>query len=254
MGKAQLIVHLDRFSVRFLRVVDQNPEKEYSFVFNDKTDAGYKDQLGFFLDKTEFRGLAWDEYSLSWYSEHSTLLPFSVFDASTPKAVFELSFGKKENPSAIDYNRLPENTLVNIFALPEWVKGFFVARFPRIVVQHEGSHAIRGLLAEQSYRLKIMLVLHKEHFMLLATQNSQLAYYNQFQWQSTEDLIYHSAHMIERCTWKGVEGDFYFVAEGENRENATAAFLRMAQKIDLFRHLQVAEKSHLLTQFQALCV
>ena len=122
MGLKHLVVHIDREAVRFQRLVDNEITEDHTFIFKDKTDFGYKDQLDVFLTKTDFRSMDWDEYSLSWFSEKSTLLPYSIFGTTDTTAAFRLSFGNSVQENDIDFNRIPEHMVVNLYEIPLWVK------------------------------------------------------------------------------------------------------------------------------------
>jgi len=253
MGKKQLVVHLDRSAVKFQRVIGEDVELDFHFEFTDKTDFGYKDQLDAFLTKTDFRTMEWDEYSLSWFSEKTTLLPFSVFAQVDTVKAFQLSFGTKIDQNEIDFNRIPENTLVNLFEIPAWVKSFFITRFPRMVIQHVGTHLIRGLFETGAFSLKILLIPIQEHFLLLGVKDNELMFYNSFDFQSKEDLFYHTAHCVHKQNWSGLKGKL-IVCEPMTELNLFEELKQDWSKIDLFKNLTLLHDPQLLTKFQLLCV
>jgi len=254
MPKKQLIVDIDRDSVRFTRLDGISVEQQFHFEFKDKTDFGYKNQLDLFLVKTDFRSMDWDEYSLSWFSEKSTLLPFSIYNETNPIKVFELAYGKGTSDDDIDFNRIPEFSVTNIYEIPLWVKSFFVMRFPRIIMQHEGSHAIRGLISGAGSDLNLLLSLHENHFLILATHNKELKYYNTFEYQTAEDIIYHTAHLIQQNNWQDVKGNFRFVHSLLSTTEKVAEIKKLFEKLPPFKNFSFQESKNLLSQFQILCV
>lgn len=249
----QLIVHLDRNSVRFQRLVDEVVEQDFLFHFTDKTDFGYKDQLDAFLLKTDFRTLDWDEYSLSWFSEKSTLLPYNLFGITDTTKAFQLSFGNRIEENDIDFNRIPEYTVVNIFEIPLWVKSFFISRFPRMTIQHAGSHAIRGVFSKGSFSLKLIILPFKEHFLLMAAKNNELQFYNIFDFQSHEDILYHTAHLIQQLNLKGEKGKATICTTIEEID-LMEPLSKVWSKIDLLKTIELEENPQLITEFQTLCV
>lgn len=254
MSKKQLIVDIDRESVSFTRLDGVTVEQQFHFDFKDKTDFGYKDQLDLFLGKTEFRALDWDEYSLSWFSEKSTLLPFSIFNETDNVKAFELAYGTSVDENHVDFNRIPEYSCVNIYEIPLWVKSFFVTRFPRMIMQHEGSHAIRGLISGAGSKLNLLISIHENHFLILATHQNELKYYNTFEYQTAEDIVYHTAHLIQQNNWQEEKGKLRFVPSLiQNKEKADKA-KDMLQKLPTFQNMNIEETQHLLSQFQILCV
>ncbi|MBU2019841.1 MAG: DUF3822 family protein [Bacteroidetes bacterium] len=249
----QLVVHLDRNSVKFQRVVDNEATDEFHFTFTDKTDFGYKDQLDAFLTKTDFRTMDWDEYSLSWYSEKSTLLPYAIFGTTDLTLAFQLSFGKNTDENDIDFNRIPEHTLVNLYEIPMWVKSFFVTRFPRIVIQHVGTHAIRGAFNGGTFGLKITLLPFHNHFLLMAVKNNDLAFYNIYDFQSKEDVYYHLAHLVQQQNWKSDKGTVV-ISEPISDYKLFEGLQTDWNKIELFSKLTLQSNPQLMTQYQQFCV
>lgn len=254
MSKKQLIVDIDRQSVRFTRLDGITVEQQFQFEFKDKTDFGYKDQLDVFLGKTDFRSMDWDEYSLSWFSEKSTLLPFSIFNETDPVKTFQLAFGNSTEENNIDFNRIPEFSGANIYEIPLWVKSFFVTRFPRMVMQHEGSHAIRGLMAGAGFGLNVLLSMHENHFFVVATHQNEVKYYNTFEYQTAEDIVYQTAHLITQNNWLEEKGTLRFVPNLLTSTDIADEVKKIFDKLTPFQNLSIEESKHLLSQFQILCV
>ncbi len=254
MSKKQLVVDINRYAVRFVRMVDSHSEQQFTFLFTDKSDFGYKDQLSAFIDKTDFRTLDWDEFSLSWFSEKTSVLPSAIFSETSPQTIFELAYGSDTDEKDIDFNRLPEFSGVNVYEIPVWVKSFFVTRFPRMVLQHEGTHIIRGLLEGPKFKLKIILSLHENHFILAAVKDSELQYYNSFAYQTVEDIIYHAAHLLQQNQWSEAEGQLHIIPFLLEENNSAALAKDLFDKVPTFKNLKTTVEPELIHQYQLLCV
>lgn len=251
MQRKQLVVHLDHHSVRFVRMVDGTNEQTFSFSFTDKSDFGYKDQLDAFLTKTDFRTMEWDEFSLGWFSPKSTLVPYNLFAQSEPSDLFKFSFGAQFVDNDIDFNRIPENTLVNVYEIPLWVKSFFVSRFPRMVIQHAGTHVIRGLFNGGTYGLKINILVEGQHFLMAALQKNQLMMYNHGSAESATDLLYHLVNLIQQQNWENEKGKVeYSISGADWSEEWKTLFL----KFPVLKKLSLQPNQELLNQYQLLCV
>ncbi len=254
MSKKQLVVDVNRQAVRFVRLVEQIPEQQFTFTFKDKTDFGYKDQLDVFLGKTDFRALDWDEYSLSWFSDETTLVPNAIFEEADPTKVFQLAYGNEIPENDIDFNRIPEFSGVNIYEIPIWVKSFFVTRFPRMIMQHEGTHIIRGLLNGPTYKLKMVLSIHEDHFLLTAVKDSSLQYYNTFSYQTVEDIIYHVAHLLQQNNWTETSGQLSIVSFLSEENHCARLAKDLFDKVPSFKELKTTIEPDLIHQYQTLCV
>jgi hypothetical protein len=166
--------------------------------FTDHQEHRIKEQLTAFFDKTGLRSAHFDEHILSWSVQKSTLIPSNVFSESTPDDLYRLCFGKPLDSGTIDYNRIPEHGIVNLFHLPSWVKSFFVLNFPRSIIQHEGTHLLRGILSQQAFRLKANLLIYPGYFLLTLVKENKLLFYSQFDQNSPEDIVYHTLFVLQQ--------------------------------------------------------
>lgn len=137
-----------------------------------------------------------EEVSLAIVSDKTTLVPQNVFGESSPKDIFRLCFG--ETQFDIDYNRFPEQGLVNIYETIDWIKSFFVIRFPSIIMQHENTHVMRAIFAGQTFAPIVHLVMEQEHFSLIITSKNKLDFYNVFEYKTLEDIVYHTIFVMDQ--------------------------------------------------------
>lgn len=249
----QLAIHLDAHSVQFDRWVNEELEATHAFYFQDKTDFGYKDQLEIYLNKTEFRTLDWDDYTLTWSDRRTTLLPFSVFQMSNPVAAYQLSFGKPITEDRIQYDRIPEAEITNVYDCPGWVKEFFVPKFARLLIQHEGSQVIRNLFFQNHSQRTLHLRVHQDFCALIAMENRQLKFYNSYRQNAPEDLLYHCANLIEKQNWKEKDLQILLSSSLENAQSIRDEVVTTANKINLFKHVSWSELTP-ITQIQTTCV
>ena len=131
-----LSIELSEAAVRF-SVVENGIVKDHNFVFTDKKDYRYKEQLEEFLVESGLKNQDFDETTVSWSCKRSTLIPANIFGESKPESIFKLCYGDEIPSNHIDYNRIPEHGMVNIYEIPLWVKSFFVIRYPRSIIQHQ---------------------------------------------------------------------------------------------------------------------
>ena len=188
--KSQLAIEISENAVRFARLLDTEVQSVDVFFFKDKTDVRYKEQLDDIVKDKGYRNEEFDDYSLSWCSSFSSLLPNNVYSEVNEEDVISLAFKDKIPHDSIDHNRIPELSIVNIFSIPLWVKSFFVIRFPRIVMQHEGSHLLHGLLSAGSFNLQVAIVLHEDNFNITISNKNELLFYSYFDYQNIQLYFY----------------------------------------------------------------
>lgn len=187
-------------------------EKEfvYSIVNRDSkaiSDAGIlpltgrtpeekKEQIKELLQKQGLLSFT-DEVTLAIKSEKTTLVPQNIFGESSAQDIFRLCFGDTTHGD-VDYNRFPEQGLVNVYLSPDWVKSFFVIRYPRIVIQHENTHVLRGIFNGSTFSPIVHIIPEQDYFSLFITSKNKLEFYNVFEYKAAEDIIYHAVFVLDQ--------------------------------------------------------
>lgn len=192
-----LSIELSENAVRFSSIVNETV-KFYDYNFNDRKDYRYKEQLTEFLIESGLKELEYDECVVSWSSFRSTLIPANVFGESKPEHLFRLCYGNDIPASEIDYNRIPEQGVVNLYEIPLWVKSFFVIKYPRSIIQHEGSHMIRGIFSEPSFKLRSTIIVYQNYFLMSIVKENKLQFYSMFEFQTTDDIVYHLMFTLQQ--------------------------------------------------------
>jgi len=219
MGLRHLVIELNDSSVQFTSLISGVIDTSYSYVFKDKKDYRFKEQLDEFILESGLKDCEHDEHSISWSSERTALIPSNVFAESKPAAVYRLCFGETTSSSDIDYNRLPELSVVNVYEIPLWVKSYFVVRHPRSIIQHEGTMILRTLFASPTFRLKIVLVPYADYFLLAIAKEKKLIFYTVFDFQTADDIIYHLMFSLQQNGLLKEDGELIWVkGNGSSKE------------------------------------
>jgi hypothetical protein len=252
--KSQLAIELSENAVNFASIEDGVVISIDKFTFKDKIDYRYKEQLNQIFIEKGYSEKSYDEYSLSWYSICSTLLPNNVFAEVKPDELLRLCYSGEIPQDNVDYNRIPELAVVNVYTIPLWVKSFFVVKFPRIVIQHEGSHLLHGIFSGYISKLNISIVIHELSFNLVITNGEGLQFYSQFDFQMIDDLVYHLVYTLQQKNLLNQAGNLT-VCSGVGSTDEQAVELK--QKLESLKDLKLFKieiNSHLLLNFQTLCV
>jgi hypothetical protein len=252
MSKNQLAIDINTSAVRFVKLNGDFVVQEKTFSFGDKQDYRYKQQLEEFWKETTWKEADFDDVSLSWSEKQTTLIPVNVFNESDKDTIFALSFGKQIHSDGIDYNRIPVQGLVNVYSIPLWVKSFFVIRFPRIVIQHEGTHLIRGVFAAQTFKLKTKLIVHQHHFLMLIVKENNLKFYSSFEWSSIEDIVYYYSFSIQQLEISEQLNDVE-ITSGAGAESDWSELKKALETIHS-KNISVQISNLLVEKYQQLCV
>jgi hypothetical protein len=143
------------------------------------------------------------DVSLAYCGAHSTLVPQTIYGDTNAKDVFELSFGATDN--IIEHTRFFEQALVNVYDIEEWIKRFFVIRFPRINIQHETTHTLRGIFEKNTFQPALHLSIKGSHFGIFAVSKNQLDFFNTFEFSNVEDLLYYTLHVVNNLDYSSKE-------------------------------------------------
>lgn len=154
-----------------------------------------RDGVGKLLDN-EYLKHEFGSFSLSAGGERNTLIPVDLFSHSKPNEIFRLNY--PEPIDNLDYNRIPELGIVNIYELPLWIKSLFVIKFPRVKMIHRSTVLLKGVFDQPVFSPKIHLFIEKNQFYLMLTDRSKLVYYNRFDYKELADLVYYVLFVLEQ--------------------------------------------------------
>jgi len=254
MAKTQLVFELSEHALSVAEIADGTANALGTVVFQGRKDFQYKDQIRAFLSEIQVDTKTYDDYSLSWFSPFSTLVPMNVFGASNAKDIFQACFTKEMISNDIDYNRIPGLSLVNVFEIPLWVKSFFVVSYPRIVIQHEGTHFLRGIFEASTFKTGVHLVLHEQHFLMLIVKHNELKFYNTFESGNEDDVLYYLSFGLQQQNLLGEAGQLFIYETTDTPADLKEKVLQKAAALRDLKALVPAETKNLHFKYQQTCV
>ena len=222
--------------------------------FQGKKEFQIKEQIQQFLESKDLINSEYDDYSLSWSSKLSTLVPMNIFGVSSASEIFQTCFTKEIISNDIDYNRLAELSIVNVYEVPLWVKSYFVIRFPRIIIQHEGSHFLRGIFSNSTFKLGAHVVLHDNYFMLVMVKHNELLFYNQFDYSNEDDVLYYLTFSLKQKQLLGEEGQLFLHKSADTNPDFKNNFLSKVKLLTDLQKMKVMDSEHLSVKYQNTCV
>ena len=181
--------------------------------------------------QSDYFDCEYENVVVSYGGERATLIPVDLFSHSSPKDVFKLNY-----PTPIDnldYNRIPELGIVNIYEMPLWIKSVFVLKFPRSKFVHRTSVLLKGVFDQPTFAPKIHVHLDVNHFHLAITKKSRLDYFNRFEYKELADLVYYILFVLEQKEYD--QSDFeiliYGVPSGWSDKKWFQSFFKAKLKI-----------------------
>ena len=248
-----LSVQIAEHGLRYAYLDETNPELK-ELLFSDKKDHNIKEELNDFFEKNNLKNSQIDECTVSWSCFKSTLIPSIVFSESSPSDLFKLCYGSNFEKNNIDYNRIPEQGIVNLYEIPLWVKSYFVLKFPRSIIQHEGSNIIRGIFASASFKLRSLLTVYHNYFLLAIVKENKLQFYGVFDFQNSDDIIYHFLFVLQQKDWFGNEM-MIDICGGVGSENIHIIdLIDKLKRFQEFKNVEIANNTSFLTNSHKFCV
>lgn len=252
MPKTQLAIEINTGAVRFVKLDGSFVVSINEFNFIDRQDYRYNQQLAEFLETLRFKEIDFDECSLSWSCMQSTLVPTNVYNESNANDIFKLCFGENFSSNEIEYNRIADPSIVNIHWLPFWLKSFFVVKFPRIVMQHEGTHLLRGIFKGTTFKSKAVIVLHQDFFTLILVKENNLHFYSHFEYSTVEDVVYYTNFTLQQKEW--IQHSLEIVLNNGVGATVDLEVLLTTLTRTIGNHAKVTIEENLLAKYQELCV
>lgn len=250
MPGKHLAVEISTGAVRFSKLNGSFVNNTHEFEFVDRQDYRYKEQLKQFIEEAGVKEIDFETFSVSWAGNQSTIVPISVFNESSAESIFKLCFSDKNNQGDIDYNRIMEQSVANVYSIPLWIKSFFVVNFPRIDIQHSGSFALRGIFGGSTFKLKTFILLQQDFFTLIIVKHNELQFYSSFDYTAVEDIIYYLSFTLQQKEMNPDENEIIL----SNGPKLTIDMNELENGLHrVFSKSKITVDSNLLASYQEQC-
>lgn len=223
-----------------------------SLFFREKKDFQLREALAAFLKEKAGELSDYSEVSVSWIHILAQLIPSAVFEPKAVEDLFTACFTREPGSTELDYNRISELSVVNIYEIPRWVKSFFVMKFPRAVIQHEYSHQLRGVIRD-AFRLNIQANIYPERMSVQIAERNELLFCNTYEIQHLNDALYYLTFALQQLQLKDKTGKLNFHLQG-NADITPEDLSKSLRQIDLFSQLEIRFDSEKTIKYHQLCV
>lgn len=250
--EAQLAIEINEQRMSAYRIVDETLELIQTSACVNRTDAGYKETLQQLLLACGDMN-AFDSYTCSYSSAKYTLVPMALFENSKPNDIINFTINGEVSKSDTDYNRIFEWSLVNVYYLPMWIKSVLVMKIPRIVVQHEVSHALRQLNVGSTYGLKTQIILQESSFSCIIRKDGIIGHSSYQAFQTAEDIVYHLLYCFQQMNTT-TKGEITISGGTTELSNVGKELIVLLKKIKTFETQKIVNTTYDHIKYQKLCV
>ncbi|MDA9881929.1 MAG: DUF3822 family protein [Crocinitomicaceae bacterium] len=241
-------------NVRFVTFRNGTVVQAIQETYSGKTDIEIKHALSAIFQENALLQDDFEEVTVAWCEDKSSLVPNSIFNESKPSDIFKLCFGNTSENDEIDYNRISELSAINVYHVPNWLKAFFVMRFPRVIIQHAGTHIIRKILSENAFQLKATVVCFENYFQLTIVKHNALEFYSSFNYQNADDVIYQLSFALQQKELLNEKGSIELITSIGSESSLIEEIERGLQKIGDFKQMNIRSDKYYLSKSQLLCV
>ena len=252
MDKNQLAIEINPHRMSAFEVNDQSSSLIATRTCTNKSDSGYKQTLQELIADCGNTD-RFESFSCSYSQAQSTLVPMSLFGESTPENIINLTSHQAVSKDEIDYNRLPEWNMVNVYRMPMWIKSALIMKLPRIVIQHELSHTLRFLNTGSTIPQRSQLILQEDHFCLVVRRDGQIAHASYQVYQSSEDVLYHLLYTYQQLNISS-KGELFLQTSTEALRTLAEDVSKLAKTIAQFEAITITTSMNEHLKFQSLCV
>jgi hypothetical protein len=235
----------DKLRCAFVHTSTKKITSSLQFDLHDFSREGIQDFL-----KEDYFSFDYSTISVSAGSRRNTLMPFDLFNHSKAEDIFALNYPKPFD--GVDYNRIPELGIVNIYEFPVWMKSLFVIRFPRIKLLHRSTVLLKAVFDQPTFSGKVHLLIEKEQFYMIIVHKSKLLYFNRFDIKAFSDLVYHLHFVLEQKELDTSDFDFRLYGVNEDWEHLKEFTSLCPGKVKLDKAPE--SSSDLILAKQLLCV
>lgn len=254
MSNTQLTFIISGTSVSYAEVLrsSQTIVRTATHRFSSTRETELKEELAEFVAGLNLSA-DYQEYSLAWCSPNSALFPTAVFSESTPEKLAHLVFGDAIEKNNLDYNRISELSMVNVYEIPLWIKSFFIIKFPQILIQHEETMNLRALFQGSVFKLKIVVGIFDDYFSLNIIHKTELIFANSYGYTSMEDIVYYTQFALKSKNIQENKAELLGITSSPESQELFKEFSTAMTKIQASSMtFEISSKSHF--QQQTLCV
>lgn len=174
--------------------------------FSSKNQALIKEQFTRFIEELRVPVFEAEDLSVAWITENSSLIPSAVYDSSMTKDIYLANFNELKPEHELNYNRISNLSMVNVYEQASWLKSFFVVRYPRVVIQHQHSMEIKALCEKNTYQLSVEVGILPTGMNITIMEKNELLFCNAFSYSHENDLLYYLTFTLQQLQLSETKG------------------------------------------------
>lgn len=180
----------------------------------------------------------------------STIVPNSLFDEDRKKAFLKFNTDLQGDELVV-VNDIKNLNAKNIFALPFSVKSKIDFLFNNVNYIHFSTQLVENILVNNKNQntKKVFIHVQNSHFELIVIESNNLLFYNSFNYQTPEDLIYYLLFAFEQLKLNPEKNELFVLGDIEKND---AIYLLISKYVRTVKFAERNDGSDYSYQFQNL--
>jgi hypothetical protein len=238
MDKKQLCFLISHDFCSFVLIQNEDIILYEKVNFDNKNEEIIKDDLISTLKKVDLVKFNVDYLTISVLTAKTTILPSSVFQIAHLKNYFLASFENLNPNHSIDFNRISKLSIVTIYEISNWIKSFFVLRFPSVSIQNFATIVINGMLEINSNELSINISIFSDIIFITIIEKNELLFCNNFSVNNENDVIYYLGFTLQQLKLTDKKGKIVIDIEANLAFTNQESFSKNINKINIFNNFE----------------
>jgi hypothetical protein len=234
-------VNLDGFSFCTLDPVRNKYIQLRHIPFNNQVEIG--PQLEKCFEEIELLNLPFKKTMVLIPSQHSTLVPTGIFDASLKRDWLEFCINADDHALVL-FNKVKMADAYNVFSVSEAVYNIMRRQFPEPVFFHQHTPIIETNLSSSfsgSENTALFINLNRNFFDIVVFGKNRLKLCNSFPIKSDNDFIYFTLFVFEQLKLEPANTEVVLCGwhpDFSNLHKHLANYVRNVKQCDLPTHYQ----------------
>lgn len=205
------------FSYTLLNVDQKTFIALESYLFHDVyTDAALVEPLRNLLATLPLLKKKFHSFQVTFINNRATLIPNAVFKTEELASYHRFNFINQEEDLFFN-DALINLSAHNVYSAPDYIVNEF-KHFQKVSFKHFSTSLIESSLlhAKTTHTLSLIDVhVLPESFQIIIIKNQQLALYNFFEYQTSEDFIYYLLFVLDQLNIDNEEASIRLLGEVE---------------------------------------
>lgn len=155
--------------------------------------------LSEFIKENPFLQIQYQSINIAFVNDRATILPNAIFNKSELATYHQFNF-VKQSEDVFFHDSFTNIAAQNVFAIPDYLINSFSEVNNKRICHFSTSLIEASLLYAKSTNALSLVDVHvlPNSFQILIIKNQQLALYNSFDYQTSEDFIYYLLFVLEQ--------------------------------------------------------